>query len=166
MKVKGMHLSEDEINAVIIDDRDILDERRDHLDNCTECSNMKDGIEKRLHNLGKRAEELSPVMTKRIRHNLNAETVVPRLWRQALATSLVLALLTFGLWQMVDKKALPVNLEANLIAEMEEDNELLSEIYMLEERVLPELYARITGEPTGDDYDDLIDFISPETDEV
>ena len=166
MKLKGMHLSEDEINAVITDDGDISNERRDHLTNCTECSKMKNGIEESLHNLGKMAEELSPVMTKRMRHDLNPETVSSRLWRQALVTSLVLVLLTLGLWQVIDKQAPPVNLEANLIAEMEEDRSLFSEIYMLEERILPEIYASITGESTGDDYDDLIDFISPEMDDA
>jgi len=158
------HLAEKDILQAVVDNTDLSGPAQQHLAECHHCRSRKQRIEHELTQLRQMAERYVPEPQRRI---TMAEQKVrsPFLkWGFAFGAAAVAAviLVVLGTFLIRDQQRGAVG---NLAENMVEAERLMTEIDVLVENALPQVYLDIVGETDLKMDKDFIDFLIPTTDE-
>lgn len=160
------HLDEDQIIRAVVDEGQLSLSSRNHLDHCDQCSARKSNLEKDLARLRKAAEQFVPLPRGRL--NLReAQKPDPMRWlwnwRTISGAAIAVAVLVMIVWwtgQQQGRFESPGG--ANLIAsDINKSESLMTEISILSENALPQVYLDIAVESEPDSAEEFIDFIVP-----
>jgi hypothetical protein len=160
------HLDEDQIIRAVVDESELSLSLRTHLDHCDQCSARKTNLEKDLARLRKAAEQFVPLP----RGGLNLKEMEKPdpmrwlwTWRTILGAALAAAALVMIIWwpsQQQGRFESPGG--ANLIVnDINKSESLMTEISILSENALPQVYLDIAVETETDSAEEFIDFIAP-----
>lgn len=162
MKDKKIHLNEDQILLSLIDENDLPEEMRSHLENCNACQDKRESLLSELECLGKMAGEFTPEPRKRpilpVRESGRKRYHFP-----AFATGLASAVLVAFLCNVVLFSDSPEQMKADLSVESEVRLHLMEEI--LEEPALSGPYLDITQTAYSYFDDEFLEFVVPEEEE-
>ncbi len=157
------HADEDQILRSLVDETGLPSEVREHLRSCPTCMAGRERMEARLARLASLARHYSPKPERKV---LLPETGAPqhggwfRRWRlhpgwlpdrldfKMLGTAMAAVLVAFSSLLLVGTLPEGGNGLTGLTKEMNEDYQLMTEVGVLEENPLPDVYISIAG---GDD---------------
>ena len=154
------HLGENDILQAVIDDNDLSMLQQQHLQECSHCRSQKKRLENELARLGQLAEHYAPEPRKRV---TVAEQKVrsPLLnWRIAFSAAAVAAviLVVWGTSLIQNQQQGSIG---NLAQDMVEAERLMTQVNMLVENALPQVYLDIVGETSLNLDEDFMDFLIP-----
>jgi predicted anti-sigma-YlaC factor YlaD len=154
------HLEEDDILQAVIDDTDLSVLQQQHLAECSQCRTHKERLEHELARLGQLAERYAPKPQRRI---IVAEQKVrwPLLnWRIAFSAAAVAAVILI-VWGTILIQNQQQGSIGNLAQDMVEAERLMTQINILVENALPQVYLDIVGETSLSLDEDFMDFLIP-----
>jgi predicted anti-sigma-YlaC factor YlaD len=154
------HLEEDDILQAVVDDTDLSALQQQHLMECSQCRTRKERLEHELARLGQLAEGYAPKPQKRI---IVAEQKVrsPLLnWRIAFSAAAVAAviLVVWGTFLIQNQQQGSIG---NLAQDMVEAERLMTQVTILVENALPQVYLDIVGETSLNLDEEFMDFLIP-----
>ena len=158
-----LHLEEDLILQAVIDDNDLSELHQQHLIACPECRTRKEQLEQELARLGRLAQRYTPKPQKRI--ILPEQKVRPPFinWKFAFGAAAVAAVILVvwatGLIQNQQQGS-----NGNLAQDMVEAERLMTQVNILVENALPQVYLDIVGETSLNLDEDFMDFLIPTND--
>ncbi|RLB14959.1 MAG: hypothetical protein DRG63_07650 [Deltaproteobacteria bacterium] len=165
MEGGNQHLTEDQITWALVDENDLPEPVKKHLERCPFCQERKHKLETSLNNVGELAARFSPVprrrfMSERERHGLG--WAISPWYRGVLTAALAgfLLVLIFGggrLWHPHSTSEITAVME-----EMREDSKFMAEVDALVENPLPQIYMEILGEGVVELDMDFMDFLVPD----
>ena len=162
---KETHLDEDDIIRAVVDQKDLPQSLQHHLADCPSCQARYRKLSGPLFQLGRIAQDLvpgpkhsivlpEPSRSKRL-------WFLPWQWPSFVTGGLAItAVLAFLLWFQLSTTHTPSPWEL-LDQEMTEDQNFMSEIRLLEEYALPQIYSHISGEFTSEDREAFEQFLIP-----
>ncbi len=160
MKNKDMHLNHNELIVSVVDENDLTSGNREHLFTCSICKGEKERLEKELKNFGRMAKKFAPLPRKKI--ILFPETSQNSwLRRPVYAAGFAVALLMIGLWWYQPVQIPQKNMTAELSLETEKDRQLMTEIFALEDNVLPDSCLFVSEEDYSYLDEEFMDFVIP-----
>lgn len=158
MKDNSMHLNEDQILVSMIDESDLSEDGKGHLDTCQICQEKKTALISELENLGKTVKDFAPmphhkpVLLLPESQYFNLRLPV---FASGIAVFLIIACLVgFTLFTDSSKQ-----ITGQFTTEAEVELYLLDDI--LEESVLPEYYLDIAVTSNSYFDDEFLEFITP-----
>lgn len=160
MKDNPIHLDENELIWAVIAEDELRFGVRKHLSACPVCQKKKQQFEKELDRLGFMSENYAPMPRKKI-PIISQEKSRVWLFRPVAAGFAAVILLTVGVFWEPLFKGSQENQLADLIHEMEQDQQLMTEIRALEENLLPDFYMDISVESYGYMNDEFMEFVVP-----
>jgi predicted anti-sigma-YlaC factor YlaD len=154
------HLEENDILQAVIDNTDLSVLQQQHLVECSQCRSSKQRLEQELARMGQLAERYAPKPQRRI---TVAEQKVrsPLLnWRFAFSAAAVAAviLVVWGTFLIRNQQQGSIG---NLTQNMVEAERLMTQINVLVENALPQVYLDIVGETNLNLDEDFMDFLIP-----
>ncbi len=154
------HLEEDDILQAVVDDSDLAMLQQQHLMECSQCRTRKERLEHELARLGQLAERYAPKPQRRI---IVAEQKVrsPLLnWRVAFSAAAVatVILVVWGTFLIQNQQQGSIG---NLAQDMVEAERLMTQVNILVENALPQVYLDIVGETSLNLDEDFMDFLIP-----
>ncbi len=152
MKNQDVHLNEDQIIRVIVDENDLTTTEQNHLSNCSMCQKEKQEFEQVLSRMGDMSQELVPSPRRRFVFTPQKIRSSFR-WQPALITGFVIVLLIMGIWWSSLFNRFQENGSVQIVQKMETDQQFVAEITLVEDYALPDRYLDIIGNPIDDDYD-------------
>ncbi len=163
---KKRHLDENQIIRALVDASKLSSSMRKHLEYCDQCSCRIAGLEKKLAQLGRVAEQFAPLPHEGLNFSKLAKPKPARWlgnWRPALGTAIALAaFIIFIWWSGQEREAFKTNGGAKLVADDVKGSEsLMTAIGIISENALPQAYLDIAGETESEMYEDFINFIVP-----
>ena len=158
MKDNSMHLNENQLLVSMIDESDLSEDVKGHLDACQICQEKKTAFMSELENLGKTAKDFTPMPRLKpvlpLRESRHSSFHLP-VFASGIAVFLIIAcLLSFALFTDSSKQ-----ITVQLATETEVDVYFLEDI--LEESALPEYYLDIAVTFNGYFDDEFLEFITP-----
>ena len=156
----AFHLNEETILQAVIDEADLSDPQQQHLAGCPQCRANKERLENELTHLGQLAERYAPEPLRRI--TLEEDKIRrPFLIRRFAFGVAAAATVIIVVWAaFLIRNPQPGNV-GNVAQNMIEAERLMSEIDVLVENALPQVYLDIVGETHSSLDDDFIDFLIP-----
>ncbi len=156
----AIHLAEDDILQAVIDDADLSALQKQHLAECFRCRSNKERLESELTNLGQLAERYAPEPLRRV--SLAKDKIwSPFLIRRFAFGAAAAAAAIIVVWAAFLIKGPPPGSVGNLAQNMVEAERLMTEINVLVENALPQVYLDIVGETNTNLDEDFIDFLIP-----
>ncbi|MDX1708269.1 MAG: hypothetical protein R3274_06690 [Desulfobacterales bacterium] len=156
----GHHLEEDHILRAVIDDTDLSALQQQHLAECSRCQADRERLESELAHLGQMAQRYTPQPLKRIR--LVEEKVrSPFSLRGFAFSAAAVAAVLIVVWATFLIRSQQPGRVGNLAQDMVEAERLMTEIDVLVENALPQVYLDIVGETNLNLDEDFIDFLIP-----
>jgi len=154
------HLEEDDILQAVVDDTELSVLQQQHLVACSQCRTRKERLEHELARLGQLAERYAPKPQKRV---IVAEQKVrsPLLnWRIAFSAAAVAAviLVVWGTSLIRNQQQGSIG---NLAQDMVEAERLMTQVNILVENALPQVYLDIVGETSLNLDEEFMDFLIP-----
>ena len=153
MKNQDVHLNEDKIIRVIVDENDLTTSEQNHLSKCSICQKEKQEFKQVLIRMGDISQELVPSPRRRFIPTSQKSRRLFR-WKPAFVTGFVIVLLMMGIWWSSLFKGLQENGSVQIVQKMETDQQFVAEITLAEDYALPDRYLHIIGTSNEDDYDD------------
>ena len=156
----GRHLEEDHILQAVIDDTDLSKLQQQHLAECSRCQSDRERLENELTHLGQMAERYAPEPLRRIivaDENVRSSFSIRGVAFSAAAVAAVIIVVWAG---FLIRSQQPGRI-GNLAQDMVEAERLMTEINVLVENALPQVYLDIVGETDLNLDDDFIDFLIP-----
>ena len=154
------HLGEDHILQAVIDDTDLSKLQQQHLAQCSRCQSDKERLESELTHLGQMAERYAPEPLRRI--NVTDEKVrSPFSIRGFAIGAAAVASVIIVVWATFLIRSQRPGGIGNLAQDMVEAERLMTEINVLVENALPQVYLDIVGETNLNLDEDFIDFLIP-----
>jgi hypothetical protein len=159
-KLYEPHLGEDDMLRAVIDDTDLSALQRQHLAECTRCRSHRQSLESELTHLGQLAERYAPEPLRRI--TVAQDKVrLPfsiRGFAFSAATVAAVIIVVWAAFLIRNQQQGPVG---NLAQNMVEAERLMTEINVLVENALPQVYLDIVGDTNLKMDEDFIDFLIP-----
>jgi len=158
MENKSMHLNEDQILVSLVDENDLPEDLKSHLQACPICQEKKITLISELENLGKTAKAFTPLP--RQKPVLFLQKSRYYIFRRPVFTAgfsmilIIMCLISFQLFTDSSKQ-----ITTRLAMETEEDLYLLEDI--LEESALPVYYLDIAVTFNSYFDDEFLEFITP-----
>ena len=158
------HLGENDILQAMIDDTVLSRSLKQHLDECSHCRLQKERFEQELTRLGQLARRYAPEPQRQV--TIVADKVrSPFLnWKFAFGAGAVAAAIII-VWATVLIQSQPPGSVGNLAQNMVEAERLMTEIDVLVENALPQVYLDIVGETNLNLDQDFLDFLIPTSDD-
>ena len=156
----AFHLNEETILQAVIDEADLSDQQQQHLAQCPQCRANKERLENELAHLGQLAERYAPEPLRRI--TLEGDKIrAPLLIRRFAFGVAAAATVMIVVWAaFLIRNPQPGNV-GNVAQNMVEAERLMTEIDVLVENALPQVYLDIVGETHSSLDEDFIDFLIP-----
>jgi predicted anti-sigma-YlaC factor YlaD len=161
-------LEEDDIMQAVIDENDLSELQQQHLVECSQCRTRREQLEQELAHLGQLAQRYAPRPQKRI---IMAKQKVrsPLLnWRIAFSAAAVAAviLVVWGTSLIQNQRQGSIGNLAQDMVEAERlmtqvNIRLMTQVNMLVENALPQVYLDIVGETSLNLDEDFMDFLIP-----
>ena len=154
------HLGEEHILQAVIDDTDLSTLQQQHLAECSRCQSHRERLENELTHLGKLAERYAPEPLRRINvtdDNLRSPFSIRGFAFSAAAVAAVIIVV----WATFLIRSQQQGRIGNLAQDMVEAERLMTEINVLVENALPQVYLDIVGETNMNLDEDFIDFLIP-----
>ncbi len=154
------HLEENDILQAVIDDNDLSQPLRQHLNKCSHCRLQKARFEQELTRLGQLAKHYAPQSRQRVAI-MDARVKPPFLnWKFVLGAAAVAATVMV-VWATVLIQRQPPGSVGNLAQNMVEAERLMTEINVLVENALPPVYLEIVGEAELNQDEEFMEFLIP-----
>jgi hypothetical protein len=154
------HLSEDELIVSLIDQKDLPPERYVHLSGCPACSSARKTIHQQLSGIGRKAERLAPLLSKKL-YLPQAEDKQRYRRRRYLTPAfggiLAIILAVMAVWRPGALKTDKINPGGYIRS----DDTLLIQVSALVENPLPDTYREISDIAESDMKEDVTDLIVP-----
>ena len=160
MNSKNLHLNEDQVIRSVVDENDLPATVRNHLSTCLVCQGKKQQIEQELSTLGRMAREFAPLPRREVR----LPFYKPRSlwsWRPVFVAGFAALLLIAGIWWSGVFTTSQEKMMAQIIRETEKDEQLMAEIYALEEYAPVDVYPDVSVESDIGYFDEFLGFVSP-----
>jgi hypothetical protein len=154
------HLGEDHILQAVIDDTDLSTLQQQHLTECSRCQSHRERLENELTNLGQLAERYAPEPLRRINVADDKARSPVSIRRFAVSAAAVAAVLIV-VWATFLIRSQQQGGIGNLAQDMVEAEKLMTEVNVLVENALPQVYLDIVGETNLNTDEDFIDFLIP-----
>jgi predicted anti-sigma-YlaC factor YlaD len=159
------HLAEDDMLKAVIDDTDLSTLQLQHLAECSRCQSHRERLENELTHLGQLAERYAPEPLRRIRvadDKARSSLSIRRFTISAAAVAAVIIVV----WATFLIRSQQQGGIGNLAQDMVEAERLMTEVNVLVENALPQVYLDIVGETNLNMDEDFIDFLIPTDDGV
>jgi hypothetical protein len=154
------HLGEDHILQAVIDDSDLSTLQQQHLAECPQCQSHRERFENELTHLGQLAERYAPETLKRI-DVADDKAGAPLSIRGFVFSAAAVAAVIIVVWATFLIRSQQQGRVRNLAQDMVEAERLMTEINVLVENALPQVYLDIVGETNLNLDEDFIDFLIP-----
>ena len=159
-KNKRSHLSEDELIVALIDEKDLPPDCYIHLSDCRECASAKEALHHQLSGIGRKAERLTPLLSKKL-YLPQAEAKQRHRRRRyltpAFGSVFVIILVIMAVWRPGAFKTNKINPGVHA----QSDDILLMQVSALIDNPLPDAYREIADIAEPDMEEDVTDFIVP-----
>jgi predicted anti-sigma-YlaC factor YlaD len=154
------HLEENDILQAVIDNTDLSVLQQQHLVECSQCRSSKQRLEQELARMGQLAERYAPKPQRRI---IVAEQKVrsPLLNRRFAFSAAAVAAVILVVWGTFLIRNQQQGSIGNLAQNMVEAERLMTQINVLVENALPQVYLDIVGETNLNLDEDFMDFLIP-----
>jgi hypothetical protein len=162
------HLDESQIIQAIVDESDLPASAQAHLSTCSQCSNLKQGFEQDLTNLGKLAAQFAPKPQRRIIlpvQNHRSRFSAFRDWRRLAVAAATVAAVFIVVWGTNMARKYSVHRTETLTAEMRDAKRLMNEVNSLVDNALPSFYLELSNEPDPDYDEKFYKFLIPPVEE-
>jgi predicted anti-sigma-YlaC factor YlaD len=156
----AFHLNEDDILQAVIEEADLSELQQQHLAECSQCRLNKERLENELAHLGQLAERYAPEPRRRVTLAEN-KIQSPFLFRQFAFGAAAVAAVIIVVWAAILIRGQQPGNVGNLAQNMVEAERLMTEINVLVENALPQVYLDIVGETNFNTDEDFIDFLIP-----
>jgi len=159
------HLGENEILQAVVDETDLSQRLKQHLNECSHCRLQKERFAQELARLGQLARRYAPEPQRRL--TLAADRVRwPFLnWKFAFSAAAVAAAIIV-VWATVLIQSQQPGSVGNLAENMIEAERLMTEIDGLVENALPPVYLEIVGETDLNPDEEFLEFLIPAAENV
>ncbi|MEA3435578.1 MAG: hypothetical protein U9R43_03875 [Thermodesulfobacteriota bacterium] len=161
---KNGHIDEDHLLQAIVDETDLPPSVREHLSSCPLCRKSMEQIEQDLNNLGKTARQLAPVTYRKISLPVERPLKIYRWlhdWRISFGAIATAAVVAFVIWLSIPGTILYED-TLDIMAQVTwEDDAFMTEIGILTENAMPQVYLDIIGECYVGIDDEFIQFVIP-----
>ncbi|MGD8408822.1 MAG: hypothetical protein PVI49_01350 [Desulfobacterales bacterium] len=158
------HLGENDILQAVIDDTDLSQGVKQHLNECAHCRLQKERFEQELERLGQLAKRYAPEPRRRVTVD-TARVRRPFLnWKFAFGAAAV-AVTIIIVWATVLIQTQQPGSVGNLAQNMVEAERLMTEIDVLVENALPPVYLEIVGETDLNPDEEFLEFLIPDTED-
>ena len=154
------HLAEDHILQAVIDDTDLSTLQQKHLAQCSRCQSHRQRLENELAHLGQLAERYAPEPLRRI-NVADDNARLPLLIRRIAVSAAAVAAVIIVVWATFLLRSQQQGGIDNLAQNMVEAERLMTEVNVLVENALPQVYLDIVGETNLNMDEDFIDFLIP-----
>ena len=154
------HLGEDDMLQAVIDDTDLSRLQQQHLAECSQCRSQRERLENELAHLGQMAERFTP---EPMRHITVADDKVraPFSIRGFAFSAAAVAAVIVVVWATFLIRSQQQGHIGNLAQNMVEAERLMTEINVLVENALPQVYLDIVADTDLNLDEDFIDFLIP-----
>jgi hypothetical protein len=155
------HLGENDILQAVIDETDLPQRFKQHLNECSQCRSQKERIAQELARLGQLARRYAPEMQQRV--TLTADRVRWPFfnWKFVFsAAAAATAIIVVGATVLFQSQQ-PAKVD-NLAQNMIEAERLMTEIDGLVENALPPVYLKIVGETDLNRDEEFLEFLIPD----
>ena len=159
------HLAEDDMLKAVIDDTDLSMLQQQHLAECSRCQSHRERLENELTHLGQLAERYAPQPLRRI-SVADDKARSPLLTRRFTVSAAAVAAVIIVVWATFLIRSQQQGGIGNLAQDMVEAERLMTEVNVLVENALPQVYLDIVGETNLNMDEDFIDFLIPTYDGV
>jgi len=155
------HLKDEELVTAVVDEKDLTDQARAHLNACIQCRQRLLHLEEQLGRIGQYAHRHSPVPSCRSIDYAGTRTVFWGRYSYALGTAVMSAILIIAVSWGLSVHQVSEQSVSSLIQEMIEDERFIAEISRLEEDPLLQGYQEDNVKVDGMMDEDFIRFIIP-----
>lgn len=154
------HLGEDDMLQAMIDDTNLSTLQQQHLAECPQCRSQRERLENELAHLGQMAERFAP---EPMRHITVADDKVraPFSIRGFAFSAAAVAAVIVVVWATFLIRSQQQGHIGNLAQNMVEAERLMTEINVLVENALPQVYLDIVADTDLNLDEDFIDFLIP-----
>ncbi len=157
-----LHLGEDDILQAVIDDTDLSTLQQQHLAECSRCRSRQQRLENELTHLGQLAERYVPEPLRRVTV-ADDKVKSPFFIRGFAFSAAAVAAVIIVVWATFLIRSQQQGSIGNLAQDMVEAERLMTEINVLVENALPQVYLDIVGETNLKLNEDFMDFLIPPT---
>ena len=159
------HLGENDILQAVIDETDLSERLKQHLNDCSHCRLQKERIAQELGRLGQLARRYAPEPQRRV--TIVEQRFRSRIfnWKYAFSAAAVAATIIV-IWATVLIQSQQPGSDGNLAQNMIEAERLMTEIDVLVENALPPVYLEIVGETDLNPDEEFLEFLIPVPEEA
>ncbi len=160
MNSKNLHLNDDQVIRSVVAENDLPPTVRNHLSTCLVCQGKKQQIEQELSTLGRMAREFAPLPRREVR----LPFYKPRSlwsWRPVFVAGFAAVLLIAGIWWYALVTTSQEKMMSQIMWETKQDEQLMAEIYALEEYAPVDVYPDVSAEFDAGYFDEFLRFVSP-----
>lgn len=160
----GLHLNDDQLVLAVVDLAELPPPLREHLSTCPHCQANQERIEQDLAQLGQMAEHFAPTPTKPV--SLPAEESRSSVrwswgWRTYVGAAIAATLALILVWRAPVLRT-PSGGDGDMRAqEMQEAEQLMTEVASLVENALPPAYEDISAESSAGLDEEFMQFVVP-----
>jgi hypothetical protein len=157
---KNLHLNEDQVIRCVVDENDLPATVRNHLSTCLVCLEKKRQIEQELGALGRMAREFAPLPQREVQLPFHKPRSLWS-WRPVFVAGFAAVLLIAGIWWYALVTPSQEKMMSQIMRETKKDEQLMAEIYALEEYAPVDVYSDIFAESDVGYFDEFLKFVSP-----
>jgi len=162
---KENHPDEDQLIRAIVDEAKLPDSIHEHLSLCPRCRADIKKIEQDLNNLGQTARQLSPATHRKISLPVEEPSRIYRWlhdWRVSFGAIATAAVVVLVIWLSIPSTILYED-SLDIMAQVTWDDDVfITEINMLTQNAMPQVYLDIIGEDYLGIDDEFIKFVIPD----
>ena len=162
---KENHPNEDQLIRAIVDEAKLPDSIREHLSLCPRCRAGIKKIEQDLNNLGQTARQLAPAAHRKISLPVEKPLKIYRWlhdWRISFGAIATAAVVVLVIWLSIPSIILYED-SLDIMAQVTWDDDVfITEINMLTQNAMPQVYLDIIGEYYVGIDDEFIKFVIPD----
>jgi len=162
---KENHPDEDQLILAIADEAKLPDSIREHLALCPRCRAGIKKIERDLNNLGQTARQLAPAAHRKISLPVEKPSRIYKWlhdWRVSFGAIATAAVVVLVIWLSIPSTILYEDSLDIMVQVTWDDDVFITEINMLTQNAMPQLYLDIIGEYYVSIDDEFIKFVVPD----
>ncbi len=162
---KKNHPNEDQLILAIVDETKLPVSIREHLSLCPKCRSEIKKIEQNLNNLGQTAKQLAPAAHRKISLPVEKPLKIYRWlhdWQISFGAIATAAVVVLVIWLSIPSTILYED-SLDIMAQVTWDDDVfITEINMLTQNAIPQVYLDIIGEYSVSIDDEFIKFVVPD----